>query len=246
MKYISKKVFDFCKNNKITCSAETAEKFDILYDMLIEFNEHTNITSLKTEDEICTKHFIDSLYPLSYSLIPDGAGIIDIGCGGGFPGLPLKIVKNGINLTFLDSTEKKLKFAQNVCEKFGFECNFFAERAEELIKDGHREKYDVAVSRAVASLPILSELCIPYVKEGGIFIAYKSLKECDKSNPASELSLSEKAITALGAKIEKVYPAYLNLKDKTVFEHALVVIRKVKPTNRIFPRRYPVILKKPL
>ncbi len=246
MKYISKKVFDFCKNNKIICSSDTAEKFDILYDMLIEFNEHTNITSLKSEDEICTKHFIDSLYPLSYSLIGNKADVIDIGCGGGFPGLPLKIVRNDINMTFVDSTEKKLNFAKSVCEKFGFECNFYPERAEELIKDGHREKYDVVVSRAVASLPILSELCIPYIKEGGIFIAYKSLKECDKTNPASEISISEKAVTALGAKIEKVLPAYLNLQDKSVFEHALVVIRKIKPTNQIFPRRYSAMLKKPL
>ena len=246
MNYTSKKIFDFCNDNKIACTEEQALDFDTLYDMLITFNAHTNVTALKTESDICSTHFIDSLYPLKYSLIPDGAKVIDIGCGAGFPGLPLKMMKRDIDISFVDSTEKKLRFTSSVSEKFGLDAKVYPERAEELVAKGNRAKYDVCVSRAVASLQILCELCLPYVKKGGIFIAYKSLKECDEANPESELSKAKKAIPMLGGKVENLFMAPIEESDGAVSEHALLVIRKAKNTPETYPRRYAAILKKPL
>ena len=214
--------------------------------MLSEFNAHTNVTALKTESDICSRHFLDSLYPLKYALLPQNATVIDIGCGAGFPGLPLKLLRSDIDISFVDSTEKKLRFTSSVSERFSLDAHIFPARAEELVAKGHREKYDIVVSRAVAALPVLCELCLPFVKVGGAFIAYKSLKESDASNPESELSLAAKAIPALSGKLEKIYPAPLSEADGTVSEHALLLIRKIKPTNPIYPRRYAAIVKKPL
>lgn len=246
MPYTSETIYKFCLNNNISCSEETSKYFDVLYNMLTEFNSHTNITALKSEEDICTKHFIDSLYPLKHDLIPRGASVIDIGCGAGFPGLPLKMLRNDIDISFVDSTEKKLKFTSSVSEKFGLNAKVYPARAEELVSNGHREKYDVVVSRAVASLPVLCELCIPYLKPGGTFIAYKSMKECDTGNPESELSKAKKAIPALSAKVTAVISAPIEEKDGSINEHALLIITKTKPTNPIYPRRYAAIIKKPL
>ena len=203
MSYTATQVFDFCLKNQISCSEETASRFDILYEMLTEFNAHTNVTALKTESDICSRHFVDS-------------------------------------------TEKKLRFTKSVSDRFSLDAKVHPARAEELVAAGHREAYDVVVSRAVAALPVLCELCLPFVKKDGSFIAYKSAKECDKANPDSELSRSLKAIPALGAKIECVLEAPLAEADGSVSEHALLVLRKVKPTNPIYPRRYAAIVKKPL
>lgn len=246
MSYTATQVFDFCLKNQISCSEETASRFDILYEMLTEFNAHTNVTALKTESDICSRHFVDSLYPLKYDLIPQNARVIDIGCGAGFPGLPLKLLRPDIEIHFVDSTEKKLRFTKSVSDRFSLDAKVHPARAEELVAAGHREAYDVVVSRAVAALPVLCELCLPFVKKDGSFIAYKSAKECDKANPDSELSRSLKAIPALGAKIECVLEAPLAEADGSVSEHALLVLRKVKPTNPIYPRRYAAIVKKPL
>lgn len=246
MAYTSEKILDFCMNNSISCSNETAGNFDVFYSMLTEFNSHTNVTALKTQEDICSRHFIDSLYPLAYSLIPDKATVIDIGCGAGFPGLPLKMIKRDINISFVDSTEKKLKFTKQVSDEFSLDAKIYPARAEELVANGHREKYDICVSRAVANLPVLCELCLPYVKKGGAFIAYKSMKECDTTNKESELSKATNAITMLGGKVEKIFPARLEEASGEISEHALIVIRKIKNTPTIYPRRYAVILKKPL
>lgn len=246
MSYTSEQILAFCAENSITCTAEDAAHFDRLYEMLVAFNAHTNVTALRTETAICSRHFMDSLYPLKYSLIPDRAKVIDIGCGAGFPGLPLKLLKDDISISFVDSTEKKLRFTKSVLDEFGMNAAVFAARAEELVAQGHREQYDVAVSRAVAALPVLCELCLPYVKVGGIFIAYKSMKECDTYAPESELSLAARAIPALGARVDAVFPAPLTEEDGTISEHALLVLKKVKSTPSVYPRRYAAILKKPL
>lgn len=246
MDYISQKIIEFCKNNQIDCTEDIALKFDRLYDMLIEFNSHTNVTALKTQFEICSKHFLDSLYPLKYNLIPNKARVIDIGCGAGFPGLPLKLLKSDIDISFVDSTEKKLKFTKAVSDCFSLEAKIHPARAEELVKNGHREMYDICVSRAVASLQILCELCLPYVKKDGLFIAYKSLKECNKDDPTCELYMASKAIPMLGGKIEEIYKTPIEEIDGSYSDHALLVIRKQKHTPDIYPRRYAAMLKKPL
>lgn len=247
MSYTSERVFSFCNENGIPCTVELAARFDTLYQRLAAFNAHTNVTALKTESDICSRHFLDSLYPLKYDLIPQNAKVIDIGCGAGFPGLPLKLARTDIDMSFVDSTEKKLRFTKAVSDEFSLGVTVFPARAEELVsQEGQREAYDVVVSRAVAALPVLCELCLPYVKVGGSFIAYKSSKECDRTNPESELSKALKAIPALGGKLEKIFPAPLLEADGSIGEHALLVIRKAKPANPIYPRRYAAIIKKPL
>lgn len=246
MSYTSEKIYEFCKQNNIACDNNDAEDFNELYQMLVEFNSHTNVTALKTEQDICAKHFIDSLYPLAFSIIPDKSKVIDIGCGAGFPGLPLKMLKKDIDISFVDSTEKKLRFTKNVSDRFHLDAKVYPVRAEELVANGHREKYDVCVSRAVASLQVLCELCLPYVKVGGMFIAYKSMKECDVTNKESELYKAQKAIPSLGGKVENIFSCPIEENDGTVLSHALLMIKKTKHTPNTFPRRYPVILKKPL
>lgn len=243
----SKAVFDYCTQNNIECNIETANKFDILSDMLIKFNEHTNVTALKTPQDIANKHFIDSLSILTTDIVKPNASIIDIGCGAGFPGLPIKVLRPDVNMTFVDSTAKKLKFTKSVCDEFSIEnVEIFPERAEELVAKGHREKYDLAISRAVASLPVLLELVLPYVKVGGMFVAYKSTKEVDIQDKQSELCLSKKAISILGARLEKVHIVEICQEDGSMRNHALAIFKKVKNTPTNYPRRYASIVKKPL
>lgn len=240
-------ILDYCKLNNIEVSEETAQSFETLSDMLVEFNSHTNVTALKTREDIAVKHFADSLAVLKYDLIKKNASVIDIGCGAGFPGLPVKMLRPDIKITFVDSTAKKLKFTCSVAQAFGMtDVETCPERAEELVAKGKREKYDVAVSRAVASLPVLVELVLPYVKVGGCFVAYKSSIEADVNNKDSELSRALGGIKKLGGKVENVLDASLPDIADEAQKHSLIVIRKTGKTPDSFPRRYAQIVKKPL
>ena len=233
---------DFCKKNNISITESALSDFGALCELLLEFNSHTNLTAIKTPEGVAIKHFADSLASLIFDLIPGGASVIDVGCGAGFPGLPLSHVRRDIKTTFLDSTAKKLKFTQSACEKLGIDAEFLPVRAEEVSSDKkYRENFDVAVSRAVASLPVLLELCLPFVKVGGTFIAYKA------TGAAEELEISKGAIAKLGGKYVKTYEVELpQSSDGEVLHHSLVVIKKVKTTPVQYPRRYAQIVKKPL
>ena len=240
-------ILDYCKLNGIEISDDVAEKFETLSDMLLEFNSHTNVTALKTREDIAIKHFADSLAVLKYDLIKKNASVIDIGCGAGFPGLPIKMLRPDIKITCVDSTAKKLKFTNSVAEAFSMtDVETCPDRAEELVAKGKREKYDVAVSRAVASLPVLCELVLPYIKTGGCFVAYKSSIEADVNNKDSELSKAMGGIKKLGGKVEGILDASLPGTNDETQKHSLIVIRKTGKTPDSFPRRYAQILKKPL
>lgn len=248
MSFSTKKaILDYCNKNNIAVDEQTAEQFETLSDMLIEFNSHTNVTALKTKEDIALKHFIDSLAVLKYDLIKKNALVVDIGCGAGFPGLPVKMLRPDVKMTFVDSTAKKLKFTSSVAESFSMtDVEVCPDRAEELVAKGKREKYDVAVSRAVASLPVLVELVLPYVKQGGCFVAYKSSVEADVNNKDSELSRALSGIKKLGGKVENVLDATLDTVSDEAQKHSLIVIRKTGKTPDSLPRRYAVIVKKPL
>lgn len=215
---------------------EKIEKFKSYYEMLLEWNEKMNLTAITNIDDVIVKHFIDSLMILKF-LTNETKSLIDVGTGAGFPGVPVKIAKNELKITLLDSLNKRLIFLNALKEQLNLDFELVHARAEELgRKENFREKFDVTTSRAVASLNVLSEYCLPFVKAGGMFIAMKS------GNVDEELECAKRSITLLGGKIEKV--ERFNLPND--ISRSIVVIRKIKNTNKIYPRASAKIKKSPL
>lgn len=247
---VSSIIKQFCEKYKLSLPESALSSFDMLTDELVAYNAHTNLTAVREVRDIAIKHYADSLAGGMTGLFTPSKKVLDVGCGAGFPGLPLQIYEPRLSVSFLDSTEKKLKFTSLAAEKLGFSVTTLPMRAEEAAaKKEYREQFDIVVSRAMAHLPILLELCLPFVKVGGTFIAYKAAHSADKEDPESELSRSQKALSALGGKLEDIL--YYDLCDFYDGEdddkkHALLVVKKVRPTPQNYPRRYPQILKKPL
>ena len=220
---------------QLPCGADVLARFRTYYDALDETNKVMNLTAITGEDDSARRHFLDCAAPLL--LFPmAGKRVVDVGTGAGFPGLPLKILEPGIRLTLLDSLQKRIGFLSGVCTALGLtdvEC--VHARAEECGE--RRERYDYAVSRAVARLNILAELCLPYVRVGGAFLALKG--------PAvtEELKEAEKAVAALGGKVERIFEYAVPGEE---LHHNVVVIRKVSPTPKKYPRRFAMIKKSPL
>lgn len=218
-------------------------QFEQFYHLLIEWNRFMNLTAITDYEEVILKHFTDSLMinivDEFLELQRKGGKIIDVGTGAGFPGIPLKIAFPDNEVLLLDSLNKRLLFLNEVINKAQLHNVFTSHgRAEDCAKKSeYREKYDIAVSRAVANLAVLSEYCIPYVKLNGIFVAYKS------GNVDEELESSNHAIQLLGGTIEKVYRTQLPDSD---IERSLVVIRKKKNTPGKYPRKAGLPAKEPL
>ena len=232
---ITDTVKKWCVDNNISITDKQLAKFSLYADLLKEWNQKMNLTAITDDEGIAVKHFIDSITVLQSCDIR--GSVIDIGTGAGFPGIPLKIMQPDISLTLLDSLNKRLVFLSEVCSKIEIDAEIVHSRAEEgALKSQYREKYDIAVSRAVANLPALCEYCIPYVKTGGLFI---SLKGPDGEN---ELSASENAIKVLGGKVENVRG--LVLPDNS--SRTMIMIRKISPTPGKYPRRGQKINKNPL
>ena len=214
---------------------EQSEKFEKFKDLLTEYNEKHNLTAICDEKGIYIKHFYDSIYPEKY--FPFGAQVIEIGSGGGFPSVPLKIVRNDLKFTLVESRGKKCGFLEVVKENLALEnVNIINARAEELSAGAHREKYDVSVARAVAKLNTLCEYCLPFVKVGGRFIAYKG-------NAEEEIKESLNAIKVLGGEIEctEKYSLPENEGERTV-----IIIKKIRKTSSEYPRGRGLERKKPL
>ena len=212
-------------NFGITPTEEIFESFAKYENILVETNKQFNLTAITETNEINLKHFVDSIS--CQSLIADGASVIDVGTGAGFPGIPLKIVRNDISLTMIDSLGKRVNFLNTVIDNLSLEnASAHHLRAEEAGKSPEfREQYDVATSRAVANLPVLCEYCLPFVKVGGYFLALKG------RDVNSEVEKAEKAVKILGGKLEKVAEVFWE-----GLEHRVVVIRKVCKTPSKFPR----------
>ena len=206
------------------------------YELLDDKNKVMNLTAITGEEDTARLHFLDCTAMLT-EIDLKGKTVIDVGTGAGFPGMPLAIACPEIEkITLLDSLNKRISFLQECCDDMGIENAFpIHARAEEATE--HREKYDVAVSRAVARLSVLCELALPFVRVGGQFIAMKGPKS------AEELSEAERAIETLGGKLERVAEYSV---PGTDLSHSLVIINKVRPTPKKYPRRFAMIKKTPL
>ncbi len=208
---------------------EDLDRFSTYASLLVEWNEKINLTAITEEDDIVIKHFIDSLTLLPH-FKKDPLSLIDVGTGAGFPGIPLKISRENLNVTLLDSLDKRIKFLNEVGQALKLKgIRAIHGRAEDMgVKPEHRERYDVAVARAVAALPVLSEYCLPFVKPGGLFIA---MKGPDGEKEAAE---SEKAFSVLGGKLEAVEKLILPHSDN---ERCLILVRKCRHTPPAYPRK---------
>jgi len=227
------------KEIDLSYDKKNLNKFERYKELLIEWNKKINITSIDQEEEIYLKHFIDSVIIKKYVIIKEGSKTIDIGTGGGFPGIPLKLIDNDMKITLLDSLNKRIKFLDEVVKELNLkdvEC--VHGRAEDFGKDkNYREKYDYGFSRAVASLNVLLEYVLPFIKKNGLFIAFKG------SNFKDEIQDSENALKILGGEI-------IDLKEYNLPEsdisRSLIVIKKIKKTPMKYPRRPGTPNKKPL
>lgn len=214
------------KEQNIFLEREKEEKFELFCNILKEYNSKFNLTSLKTDEEIYEKHFIDSLKGEEFFF--KNADVLEIGSGGGFPSVPLKIVREDLNFTLIEATEKKCVYLKEVGKRLGFE-NFEVVngRAEEKGKEEkYREKFDIVTARAVARLNVLCEYCIPFLKVGGIFVAYKG--DADE-----EIKEALSAIEILGGKIEDIKKFELSPSSG---KRNIIIIRKIKTTPSIYPR----------
>lgn len=231
----------FLSNALSGCDTEFfEEKFRKLAHFLTEENNKYNLTAVKTAELIIPLHFADSL--IAAELFPKNSSVIDVGCGAGFPSLPLAIARNDLAVTALDSTAKRTQFAQAAAKILGLSnLQTLTGRAEELSHTrAEREKYDVACARAVARLNVLAELCMPFVKPGGYFIALKgALGE-------EEYSEAAKGIRLLGGELCEIKEKTLYISENENQKRTFIIIKKTKSTPPEYPRAYAKILKNPL
>ena len=222
----------------LTLPPGAPEQFELYYKTLAERGKNVNLTALTGEQDVARLHFLDSIALLNATDFTD-ARVIDVGSGAGFPGVPLKIAQPSLQLTLLDATGKRVDFLSELCAQLGLEASFLHARAEEVSHESeHREQYDIAVSRAVARLNVLSELCLPFVRPGGMFVAMKSL-----DGVTDELAQAAPALEKLGAQLHGQYSYTIPGTDIT---HCAAVIRKLSPTPTEYPRRFARIKKQPL
>lgn len=223
----------------IDMTREMAERFDRYYEILMDWNNVMNLTSITEHEEVIEKHFIDSLSLINGVDVFHVKNLIDVGTGAGFPGIPLKIVFPHLKIVLIDSLNKRIKFLENVISELGLsDIRAIHGRAEDLArKPEYRGQFELCVSRAVARLPVLSEYCIPFVKKGGTFISYKS------AEAGQEIRQSAEAVRTLGAKIDKIIEFRL---PGTNIERKLVVITKERHTPAKYPRKAGLPAKEPL
>ena len=220
----------------LSADDEMLRRYRVYYEYLEEINQVMNLTAISGEKDVAELHFLDCAALLTMQSFA-GKKVIDVGTGAGFPGLALKIACPELELTLLDSLDKRVNFLKNTCERLGFDdVRCIHARAEE-IPAGLRQGFDFAVSRAVARLNLLCELCLPYVKKGGMFIAMKG-PELD-----AELEEAKRAIRTLGGVVEKKLDYTIPGTDVT---HCAVLIRKCSDTPAKYPRRWAQIKKSPL
>lgn len=233
-------VLELSKHN-FELTDKQKQQFKLYFKMLIEVNEHVNLTRITEEDEVYLKHFYDSITPLFIfgEVFKDGATLCDVGAGAGFPSIPLKILKPGLKITIVDSLQKRLNFLKDLISELGLtDVELVHGRAEDVGQNKlYREKFDIVTARAVARMSVLSEYCLPLVKKGGYFVALKGPKAED------ELDDGKKALEVLGGKL--IRDEELTLPESEE-ERTLVLVQKVKSTPKKYPRQAGTPRRKPI
>lgn len=215
------------------------QQFDYFFQKMVEVNKHMNLTAITEEDEVISKHFVDSVSCCKVTDMSKVGSIIDIGTGAGFPGIPLKIAYPEIEFVLVDSLQKRVKFLNEVIDELGLKkITAVHGRAEDLARNKqYRGNFDLCVSRAVANLSTLTEYCIPFVKVNGYFVSYKAQKGME------ELELAKNCLSILGCKVEEAKKFTLEGDDS---ERLLLKIKKCKGTAKMYPRKAGVPSKNPL
>ena len=239
MKNKEQRLIENMKMISVELTDKQVSQFIKFYEMLVEWNKVMNLTGITEYDEVVMKHFVDSLSIVKVNGFDNVTSIIDVGTGAGFPGIPLKIVFPEVKITLLDSLNKRIKFLNAVIDELELEnIETIHGRAEDFSKkEDYREQYDLCVSRAVANLATLSEYCLPYVKEDGYFLPYKSgdIKE--------EAANSKKAVKILGGSIEDIISFEI---PDTDMARTILKIHKTKATPKRFPRKAGLPTKEPI
>lgn len=232
-------ISEFTNKYGVLCDEMKSGQFDQYYDLLVETNKVMNLTAITEFPEVLEKHFLDSAAVIPFVDLKQMKSLIDVGTGAGFPGVPLKILFPHLEVVLVDSLQKRVNFLNEVIRTLGLTgIRAVHGRAEEIGRDPEfRDQFDVCVSRAVARLNLLSELCLPMVKSGGLFVPYKS------GSADEEIVEAKYAVGILGGKIERVEKIVIG---ENKIERSFPVIRKVKKTPDRFPRRPGVPGKKPL
>lgn len=228
-----------CDSVGMNFDEDKYNKFITYKNLLQEWNEKINLTAITEDEEVIKKHFIDCIKAFSENQFKEAKTLIDVGTGAGFPGLPIAIMKEDLNITLLDSLNKRVNFLNIVKNSLNLtNVTTIHSRAEDGARNKElREKFDIATSRAVANMAVLSEFCLPYVKVGGYFIALKGPAITDELNDAKN------AIGTLGGKLIEVIEVSV---EGTDLKHNLVIIKKVKETPKTYPRKAGSITKKPI
>ena len=229
----------------VEISDKQLQQFHTYYELLVKWNEVMNLTAITDFEDVCKLHFVDSISACQFfDFSSDDYSLIDIGTGAGFPGIPLKIVFPNLRITLFDSLNKRLNFLNEVIDKLDLNDQgsivTLHGRAEDFAstkKDSLRETFDIAVSRAVANMSTLCEYCLPYVKVGGNFIAFKSEKASE------ELGKAKGAIHLLGGKLSSSNEFILPDSD---YSRTICIVNKVEPTSKKYPRKAGVPSKSPL
>ncbi|GGI42863.1 16S rRNA (guanine(527)-N(7))-methyltransferase RsmG [Mammaliicoccus stepanovicii] len=229
---------DTLKKAQIELTDYQIKQFETYFEMLVEWNEKINLTAVTEREEVYLKHFYDSVTPSFYLDFNNIHSICDVGAGAGFPSIPLKIIYPHLQVTIVDSLNKRIKFLNELANALELDqVNFVHDRAETFGKGKNRETYDLVTARAVARLSVLSELCMPLVKKGGQFVALKG------SQGNEELEDAQFAIKVLGGKVKHVNEFNLPLEDS---KRQIIQIDKLKETPKKYPRKPGTPNKEPL
>lgn len=218
------------KENNLSLSSEQLTQFEKYYDVLIEWNEKMNLTAIVDKEEVYLKHFYDSLSAAFYFDFNTNLNLCDVGAGAGFPSIPLKIAYPNLKVTIVDSLNKRITFLKHLADVLQLEnVKFVHDRAELFGQNKHyRQKFDLVLARAVARMSVLSELCLPLVKQNGTFIAMKG------ANGEVELEEAHRAIKILGGKVKNIHQFTLPIENS---DRCIIEISKIKQTPRKYPRR---------